>query len=200
MEQHPTTFVVHISAGRPSFRLHRLDAAVVPDDFDLGHLHLFELLSFGEHEPDRLCMWSAIRQEQGGGSLHSRGVLQLQADVHGVQDMAGHITQRTCSKIPPPTPIPGRIDFVVRTHRSGAREQIPVEGVGHQHFQTRSVESLRPYGTVGECFDLLHLADFTVPYPLSDLTDAFARRSLVAHLGRHLVLLRELCQQPRLVH
>ena len=116
-----------------------------------------------------------------------------------MQDVAGHVAQRTRTEIPPAAEIPRGIDRVVGTHRRRPDEGVPVERLGHALVVFGTHQPLRPDRAVGEGLDLAHLADFAVPYPFADLAHAFGRSALVAHLRGYLVLGGQFGQQTRFV-
>lgn len=78
------------------------------------------------------------------------------------------------------------------------RSQFSVLGMGVHLLGAH--QPLRPNGAVGETIHAGHLADLAVPDPVAHLAHAVARRTLVAHLRRHAVLVGELGQQARLVY
>ena len=116
-----------------------------------------------------------------------------------MQDVAGHVAQRTRAEIPPAAEIPRGIDRVVGTHRRRPDEGVPVERFGHALVVFGTHQPLRPDRAVGEGLNLAHLADFAVPYPFADLAHAFGRSALVAHLRGYLVLGGQFGQQTRFV-
>ncbi len=149
----------------------------------------------------RLRMWSAIRQEQGGAALNFGRILRPQTDIYGVQDMTGHVHQRAgAGDSPPPAPVSRACRSRCRDASNGPvkRSQSRVSGT-----DIARPGRLRPCGQIGrsvKASTLFHLADFAVPYPFGDPPYSLPRRSLVAHLGRHSVFFRQLRHQPRLVH
>ena len=187
-----------LAGGKPCGTL-RHQAAVVPVHLDFGHGHLRHVVASREDELHALCRGSGLVQQQRRAALHLGRIAQFQPLEHGVQDMAGHVAQRTRTEIPPSAEVPRRIGGVVGTIGSRTDEGVPVHRLGDAHILLGTRQALRPDGTVGEGVHAAHLADLAVPDPFADLAHAFGRCALVAHLRGHLVLVGQLGQQARLV-
>ena len=99
--------------------------------------------------------------------------------------MTGHITQCTCTVIPPSTPVPGMINVVVRVQFGRSGEKIPVQCVGDAVRLFGCIQSLRPDRTVGGAFHFGYFADFSIPYPFANQVGTFARCSLITHLSNY---------------
>ena len=87
------------------------------------------------------------------------------------------------------------IDGVVGALGSRADEGIPVQGAGNLVYLFGAFQTLGPDGTVGEGIHMGHLANLTVPDPLTYEVYTLATGSLVAHLGGHISLGGQLGQQ-----
>jgi len=207
VEDHAASCVVHVATGRPSFGFHRLETPVIPGNFHFLEgsvlFHSFPR-SFGnacrEDEFDHLGVRRAVVEEQGGTALGFGGITQFQTNENGMEDMAGHIAEGAGAEIPPSAPVPRRVEGVVRTHGSWPDKEIPVKGVRDPLPGFRTVKALRPYWTVGESFHFGDFADLAVGQPFTNQVNPLTRRTLVPHLGGHLVFFGQFGQQPRLIH
>ena len=114
--------------------------------------------------------------------------------------MASHIAQCSCAEIPPSAPVPRRVNMIERTHGSRSDKQIPLQGRRDRICFGRTIQTLRPYGSVGKSFNARNFSDLAVINPIDHLTNAGSRRTLIAHLRGHFVFLRQLGQKTRFIH
>ena len=114
--------------------------------------------------------------------------------------MASHITQSTCTVIPPSAPVPRMINLVVRTNGSRSCKQIPVQCRRDLVSLFRSIQTLRPDRTVGCTFHFRYFTDFTVPDPFANQISVGCRRTLVTHLSGYIIFLSQIGQQTGFVN
>ena len=128
--------------------------------------------------------------------------------------MTGHVPQRPGAEIPPAAPVErvigalalalfvGRVDGV-RPHRRRAKEQVPVNMLGHlRRIQRprRDRGRLWPDGAVGPDVHFTHRSDGARLDDLDGFAQLIRSASLVAHLRGDLELCRRLAHGPGLEH
>src|SRR5690606_31129603 len=85
-----------------------------------------------------------------------------------------HVTERSCSVIPPATPVKGNDLLNVVFIRRSAQPQIPIEFFGHLSFLAGPRNSLWPYRTVGPNVHRVNVTNDAGFIPFAQLTDAIA--------------------------
>ena len=200
IEDNATTVVVHVLACHQCSRTFWNQTTVVPIYIHFRHSHLRHVVTCREGILHELCVRARFRQQQSRRTLNLGRIAQVQALEYRMEDVASHVTQRTCTEIPPATEVPRSIDRIVRTHRSRADEGIPVQCRRYSRSFCRTFQALRPNRTVSESFYLSHFTDNTVPNPVTNLTHTFLRCTLVTHLGSHFMLGSQLGEQTRFVY
>ena len=113
--------------------------------------------------------------------------------------MVRHVAEGAGTEVPPAAEVPGCVNRMVLTELGRADEGIPVHGIRNGGRLGRGVDTLGPDGPVRERVDPGHLADLSVEEPVDGLAGIRVGCSLIALLGGHLVLLRELGQEPGLI-
>ena len=101
--------------------------------------------------------------------------------------MAGHISESTCSEIPPSAPVPGMINRIIRTIFGRADEKIPVKSFRNFINPFRSFKSLRPNRTVGKCLNLGNFTYHSTPDSLTNFTYTFSGSTLITHLSGNFI-------------
>ena len=169
-------------------------------DLNLRHCDLRHVLTSRVDQTYVLSRRSAILQQHRGRSLYTSRIGQLQSLERLMQDVASHVTQRTCTEVPPSTPVPRMISHIERSHLCRTDEQIPIHSLRNLIHLLRSVQALRPNGTVRCAIYASHLTDLTIPDPLSHQVSTLVRRTLVTHLSDNLRMsLSQLRQQTSLI-
>ena len=152
-------------------------------------------------------------------ALDARRLSQPQRHVGRPQNVARHIAQRPAAEIVKSAPVEGIVELVlllgvfrsagsVRTRRSPAQPEIPIERRRNRLFGRHFRQTLRPDRTIGPGVHFGDVADLARPDHFGALPAAFIGVALVAHLRRDVVLggrFRELARLPdrarqRLLH
>ena len=119
-------------------------------------------------------------------------MIDLQRPVGPVHDVAGQVAQRAVAEIVPAVPfvrmeigmevaVRGRADPLVPVHARGHR-------LGRRARADAAIRAIAPGVRLGD------LADDPAPHELAEAAITLAAMPLVAHLRRHLVLVRQLAE------
>ena len=177
-----TTHSHHIFTCRESFGTVGQQTTIVPVDFYLRHSYLRHVLTSRIDELHVLSVRCAVSQQQGRRTLNFGRITQLQGLERLVHDVASHITQSTCTIIPPSAPVPRMVDLVIRIQFSRTCEEIPVQCRRNLISLFRSVQTLRPDRTVGSAIYACYFTNLTIPDPFANEVCIGCRRTLVTHL------------------
>ena len=195
-----TTHAHHILAVGETNRTIRQQATIIPVDLNLRHSDLSHVVASRIDQANVLSRRSTILQQHRRRSLNASRVGKLQSLERLMQDVASHITQSTCTVIPPSTPVPRMISLVERSHLSRTCKQIPVQSRRNLVSLLRSIQTLRPDRTVGCAINASYLTDLTILDPLRYQVSSLSRRTLVTHLSNNVrISLSQLRQQTSLV-
>src|SRR5215217_980007 len=91
-------------------------------------------------------------------------VTQFHCAKGNIYEMAAHISQRTCTKIPISTPPERHISFMIWTFWSSTKPEIPIYFLGNWLgfiFIFWRFNTLRPYGSVCPDFNFVNVSDNT---------------------------------------
>ena len=159
----------------------RIQGTVPPHD-----LHLRASSLRRERVGDTRARRCRFLKERGRFGLDARGKAEIEGPVRRIHDVTRHVAERPGAEIPEPAPLERHVRGVIRSLRSGAEPQVPVERGRNVILLERPFDRLRPDRPVGPEVHLPHRTDRARLHPFANLPGALAGMALVAHLGHEL--------------
>src|SRR5262249_20382038 len=123
---------------------------------------------------------------------HAALALVRITETHGAEggfdDVTTHVAKGARAVVPPAAPVEGHQAVDIVFMRSRSQPEVPVQLGGYRRRIGRPGFALRPNGAVGPAPDFVCVADDAGVVPFAHLAYAITRRTLVPHLGDHVVL------------
>src|SRR5215469_11286453 len=145
-----------------------LEAAVIPGEFDFGHL-----AACGEFITDDRGLRIGLVVAVGGTGFDAGGGFEFQDTEDRVVAVGTHVAEGAASEVGPAAPTEGQVDMMERALRRGTKPEIPVEAFGDRLGFFRALQGLRPEGTARPIFHFAHGPDRSSPDPLAKLAGGF---------------------------
>src|SRR5690606_22226865 len=134
------------------------------------HGNLGQVVTLWENIFHHLRIRSTIVQQHGRGTLYLCRITEVEAFEYRVQNMTSHITQCTCTEIPPTAPVPGMINIIERTVVGRPNKEIPFQSGWYAISFLGSHQTLRPDRSVGKCFHFGYFTNLAVGNPINHLS------------------------------